>query len=157
METAADLNRLGITLRPLPSGMSRSGNNRRRDLTYEGRALLQYVLKTKPSFNLVRRYVRCIEQLRGGGIVEVPWLLLSNPHLIALIDQPGKSASKGDEEFAWRLNAVMVLAEASTKGAIRFLNAGNSLVFCEWFIPVWCLSNGNILENCSDNFQTILP
>lgn len=129
METAADLNRLGITLRPLPSGMSRSGNNRRRDLAFEGHALLQYVLKAKPDFALVRRYVRCIEQLRGGWGIGVPSLILRNPHLLALFDQRGQSASEGVEEFAWRLSAAMVLAEASTKGATRFLSTGKQSGF----------------------------
>lgn len=122
METAADLDRLGITLRALPSGMSRSGNNRRRDLANEGHALLQYVLKASPDLALIRRYARCIEQLRGGATLGLPSFMLRNPHLIALIDQPSPSANKGLEEFAWRLNAAMVMSEASIKGAVRFLS-----------------------------------
>lgn len=143
METAADLERLGITLRVLPSGMSRSGNNRRRDLALEGHALLQYVLKAKPDFALIRRYVRCIEQLREGASLEVPSFMLRNPHLIALIDQPGQSASKGAEEFAWRLNAAMVMSEACIKGAVRFLSLGKRSGF---FVNGLTMSGALVME-----------
>jgi len=121
METAPDLKRLGITLRPLTSGMSRSGHKRRRCVAYEGHALLRYVLMAKPDFSLVRRYVRSIEQLRGGVALGIPSLMLRSPNLIALIDQPGQISSETSKEFTWRINAAMVLAEASTQGATRFL------------------------------------
>ena len=143
METVVDLKRLGITLRELSSGMSRSGNNRRRDLAYEGHALLQYVLNAKPSFSLIRRYARCIEQLRGGATLGIPLFMLRNPHLIALFDQSGKSDSKGTEEFVWRLNASTVLAEASIKGANRFLSLGKRSGF---FVNSLSMSSALVME-----------
>jgi NADH dehydrogenase len=129
METASDLKRLGITLRPLTSGMSRSGNDRRYCVALEGHALLRYVLKAKPDIGLVRRYVRSIEQLRGGVALGIPSLMLRSPNLIALIDQPGQISSETSKEFTWRVNAAMVLAEASTQGATRFLGLGKRTGF----------------------------
>ena len=129
METTEDLKRLGISLRSLHSGMSRSGDSRRRNLASEGRALLHYVLGTQPDQALIRRYVRSIELLRDGLPLGISALMLKHPVLIALLDEPGRFTSERAAEFTWRLNAAMVFAEASTAGGTRFLGLGNRAGF----------------------------
>lgn len=120
-ETADDMRRLGITLRPLALGMARSGNGRRRALLREGRALLAYVLREAPAPVLMRRYARCVETLRSGAALGVPRLFERIPPLLALLDDPSLRSQVGAEEFVWRMQAALVLAEASPQGARRFL------------------------------------
>lgn len=124
MQTAHDLQLLGVALRPLISGMTRSGNARRKALIREGQALLEYALRSEPTTALVRRYVRSIEFLRDGIPLELPVLLLSMPVTIALLDCSAARSTAEGRELAWRLNAAVVLSEASVQGARRFLGAG---------------------------------
>lgn len=124
MDTKNDLQLLGVTLRSLSPGMTRSGNSRRRNLIREGQALLAYILKVKPTSTLVRRYVRCIESIRGGSPLHLPRFMLRFPVAIALLEEPSIQSTPTGAEFAWRLNASVVLAEASIQGAHRFLAVG---------------------------------
>lgn len=122
METRDDLLLLGVSLRTLASGMTCAGDGRRRCLIREGQALLAYVLKTKPNSLLVRRYVRCIEKIRMGQALSLPEFMLRLPLAVALLDEPGLLLPHAaGAEFVWRLNAAVVLAEASIQGARRFL------------------------------------
>lgn len=118
MRSAEDLARLGISLRPLPSGMARSGNGSRRALLREGRALLCYTLRAPPSASLVRRYVQAIEQLRGNAALPLPTLLLRFPALLPLVED------QRNGELCWRLQAAVALGEASPQGARRYLRLG---------------------------------
>lgn len=129
MQTNQDLQLLGIALRSLPSGMTRSGNDQRRNLIREGNILLQYVLKAKPTQTLVRRYVRCIEQMRGGHSLPIPSFLFLAPVTIALLDHTPSQPTRLEQEFIWRLNAAVVLAEATVQGARRFLGIGENTSF----------------------------
>jgi NADH dehydrogenase len=120
MDTAKDLRRLGLTLRPLETGLARGANGVRRARIAEGRAMLAYVLRAPPRSALVRRYVRAIERLRGGAPLPLPDLALRRPACLALFD--GAGATRG--ELGWRLDAAVALAEASPQGAKRFLRSG---------------------------------
>lgn len=124
METERDLRLLGISLRSLSSGMARSGDGRRHNVIREGQALLHYVLKVRPTPALVRRYVRGIESARGGQPLYLPELLLRMPVAIALLDDSSLLSTPSGADFSWRLNAAVVLAEASVQGARRFLAIG---------------------------------
>lgn len=125
METASDLKRLGLSLRPLRSGMHPSGSERRRSLLREGRALLAYVLKELPPGSaMLRRYVRAIEQLRGGKAMCLPELFLVSPLFILLLDESAWADKATRAEFSWRLDASTMLAEATPLGARRFLDIG---------------------------------
>ncbi len=124
METQTDLNRLGLQLRPINSGMHPSGSARRRGLLREGWALLSFVLKAAPSSTLLRRYTRGIEQLRDGQSLGLKSTVLANPMLLSLFrasDWPDMNSGK---EFTWRLDAATVLAEATQSGAHKFLGLG---------------------------------
>jgi NADH dehydrogenase len=126
MDTANDLQRLGLSLRSLPSGMHPSGGDRRRRLICEGQALLTYVLKERPGTSLLRRYVRAVEKLRGGSLLDLPAWTLRLPIALALLDDRAFALSARGAEFAWRLDAATTLAEATTQGARRFLSLGRS-------------------------------
>jgi NADH dehydrogenase len=126
MNTACDLRRLGISLRSLPSGMHRSGDDRRRQLIGEGRALLTYVLKERPGTGLLCRYVRAVENLRGGWPLGLPTWALALPATLALFEDHAFASWASNKDFAWRLHAATALAEATTRGACRFLGLARS-------------------------------
>lgn len=124
MDCKTSIEVLGLQLRPLVSGMSRSGCGRRRALLREGRAIMAYVLGETPSFMLLRRYARSIECLRSGTALQLPPVLLNCPTIIASIDCSALDGTSTGREFMWRLNAAVVLAEASTQGAQRYIRQG---------------------------------
>ncbi|OGS99140.1 MAG: hypothetical protein A3F73_03715 [Gallionellales bacterium RIFCSPLOWO2_12_FULL_59_22] len=121
MDTAPDLKQLGLTLRPLHSGMHPSGSDRRRKLLKEGRALLVYVLKDFPGNAVLRRYVRTIESLRDGQALDLPQTFLSRPILLSLLDHSAWTDQRTWAEFSWRIDTATVLAEATPSGAYRYL------------------------------------
>ncbi|MFH2135443.1 MAG: NAD-dependent epimerase/dehydratase family protein [Pseudomonadota bacterium] len=125
MDTAADIELLELSLRPLPDGMHASGSIRRRCLLREGHAFLCYLLKTAPTFSLLRRYVRTVERLRDGLPLALPELFLRYPFFMPLIENHTSTSSRYLDEFNWRLDAVTLLAEATPQGAIRFLGSGS--------------------------------
>lgn len=124
MDTASDLNQLGLALRPLASGLHPSGDDRRRRLLEEGKALLTYVLKDQPGSSVLRRYVRVIESLRGGKAFGLPRILLDFSVLLSLCGKASWSDAVEGAEFVWRLDAATLLAEACPMGARRFLTLG---------------------------------
>lgn len=126
MQTQPDLQRLGIKLRSLDSGMHRSGLRRRRDLALEGQALLSYVIGTKAPSELIRKYISCIEQLRNGRAIGLKERYLNIPKLIHLIDLKNINKIDLGQEFIWRLNAAVFISETSIIGAERFLGIGHS-------------------------------
>jgi NADH dehydrogenase len=125
MATASDLERLGLKLRSLRAGMHPSGNDRRRCLLREGQALLIYVLKTKASGALLRRYVRAVEKLRDGRDLGLPQLFLQWPVMLAIVDNGSNSKTVWGNELLWRLDSATILAEATPQGAQRFLGLGD--------------------------------
>jgi NADH dehydrogenase len=125
MKTQSDLDKLGLTLRPLRSGMHRSGNDRRRRLLREGRAFLTYILKEHPNSVLLRRYARATEQLRDGQTLVLPSLFLNYPVFLSLFDRLTWGDPATWEEFSWRLDVATILAEATPLGAHRFLGLEN--------------------------------
>lgn len=129
METSDDLRRLGIQLRTLENGLHRSGDSRKRDLAIEGQGLLRYVLGTRPTKGLIRKYVRCIESLRDDRPLTLKPCYLRWTVLLHLIDTANTDQSFAIQEFVWRLNAAVVIAEASPLGAKRLLGLGQSCGF----------------------------
>lgn len=124
---ADSLAALNLRLRPLASGMHRSGSDRRRRLLKEGSALITYLLGERAPAALMRRYARAVEGLRDGLPAGVPDALLNWPSSLALLDSRTLLHLAGAEELDWRLDAATALAEASTVGARRFLMIGASL------------------------------
>ena len=89
-------------------------------------ALLSYVFGTKTSSELIRKYIRCIEQLRNGRAIGLKERYLNIPKLIHLIDLKNINNIDLGQEFIWRLNAAVLISEASIIGAERFLGIGHS-------------------------------
>ena len=129
METRDDLRRLGIKLRPLEKGLYRSGDSRTRELAIEGHGLLRYVLGVKPTQGLIRKYVRCVELLRHDCSLSLKPCYLRWTALLHLIDTANTDPSSDAQEFVWRLNAAIVIAEASPLGAKRLLGLGQPYGF----------------------------
>jgi uncharacterized protein YbjT (DUF2867 family) len=136
MDTEGDMKMLGVTLRSLKTGMSRSGDDRHRALIREGQSLLAYVLKTKPTLALVRRYVRCIKHTRQGQPLFLPEFALRLPFAIALLDDAKVSSMPSGAEFVWRLNAAVAFSEATIQGAGRFLAIGESSGFIRGLLHI---------------------
>jgi len=124
METEKHLKLIGLELRNLESGMHKSGCDRRRKLLIEGRAILTYILKSKPELALLKRYVRMIELLRNSEALTLPSIVLNKPVFLALLDGKKIQDTQLGDEFYWRLDAATLLAEATTAGSARFLNVG---------------------------------
>jgi nucleoside-diphosphate-sugar epimerase len=122
MDTAVDLEAIGLELRPFDNGMHRSGNDRRRRLFKEGKALLAYVLRAKPGSTLVRRYARSIEELRAGKPLALPPIFLKCPTALALLDDHSFIELQSGSEFGWRVDAATIIAEASVQGVDRFIS-----------------------------------
>ena len=124
MTTKTDLDKLGLTLRSLPTGLHPSGDDRRRRLLREGQALLKYILKKQPDNTMLRRYVRAIEKLCTDQALDLPNTFLNYPILFSLIDKASPLPGATDTvkmRFTWRLDAATIIAEASPAGAARFL------------------------------------
>jgi NADH dehydrogenase len=136
MATASDLELLGIALRPLAAGMHSSGNGRKRALLQEGQILFAYLLKKPAGGVLLRRYVRAIEKLRGGGALALPKLFVWWPTLLALVDGGGSTKTAWGKEFLWRLDSATILAEATPLGARRFLGLGDGHGFARSTIGI---------------------
>ena len=126
MNTATDLRQLGLNLRSLSSGLSPSGDDKRRRLLCEGQAMLNYVLKERPSIGLMRRYVCAVEKLRGDTPIALPAWSVRWPITLALFDSEFTGQSTRGKEFIWRLDAATVLAEATQQGARQFLGVGKN-------------------------------
>ena len=117
---------LDLRLRPMASGMHRSGSDRRRRLLREGRGLISYLLGEPARALLTRRYARAIETVRDGVPAGIPERLLEWPSCLAVLDSRALLQSAGATELCWRLDAATALAEASPAGARRFLMIGDS-------------------------------
>jgi nucleoside-diphosphate-sugar epimerase len=124
MDTTSDLKQLGLKLRSLSSGMHPSGDDRRRCVLQEGAALLTYLLKVPPGSSLLRRYVRVIERLRGGLPVGLPQWVMHYPVAMSLLDVSAWEDARVGADYAWRLDAATMLAEATPLGADRFIGVG---------------------------------
>lgn len=129
MDTKYDIQALGVSLRSISSGISPSGDDRRRRLLRESSALLTYILRVKPTSALMRRYVRCIERVRNGQPLLLPNFMFYFPSTIAMLDESRVYSSAVSMELAWRLNMSVILSEASVQGATRFLSIGKTSGF----------------------------
>ena len=128
MDSGASLTSLSLQLRSMQIGMrpDSDANQRVRD---EAVAMLQYVLNRQPDGILIQRYVNAIAQFRNGHALGLPRFAIRHPSLLALLDDPAFVRSERGSEFAWRLDAATLLAEASQIGAVRFVGINQSAGF----------------------------
>jgi nucleoside-diphosphate-sugar epimerase len=129
METQFDLNTLNLKLRDLRSGMHSSGDIRRREILQEAYAMLSYILKSKPSYSVLRRYLKIIEKLRDAKSLGLPSYYIRRPFLFSLLDKRAWQNKYEYDEFIWRLDAATMLAEATPYGGYYFLGLGDQQGF----------------------------
>jgi nucleoside-diphosphate-sugar epimerase len=115
VETRADLERLGLTVRPFADGMA-GEPAARRQLLAEGRCLLGFVLRADPGGALVRRYARA---MGSAGALALPPLVRRWPALLRWVEPLG-----GEGDLRRRLTIALALAEASPEGE-RALSCGD--------------------------------
>ena len=125
LESATDLELLGVRCRPISEGMPRSGNGRRRLLLLEARCMLSYLLTPPPTISMCKRYTRAIEQLRNGTLLGLPTFILNWPILLFLLDK-NVTPCGWLNEVKWRLNAGLIISEASIEGYYQYLTDGRS-------------------------------
>lgn len=117
MATADDLRQLGVSLRPLWAGLSRSGSGRRAILE-EGIAVLRYLSREPVDRGALRRYARAVISLDGGPPL-VPRCMLCCPLLLALMDGNHALPDSFRRKLEWRLLAAAALQEATPRSAPR--------------------------------------
>lgn len=122
MKTTNDLHFLDLKLRQLSSGLNSSGSNSRRQILIEGFAFHAYIVGKRIKKINVRNYVRIIERVRKGDSLQLPLCHQTWPFWIALFDDKKIEIYPWVKEFKWRLRAATLLAEASTTGAIKFID-----------------------------------
>lgn len=125
MESVESLKSLGLTLRPLHKGMPKNTDSLD-FLQQEASAILCYLLKESPPQELVNRYIEAIEYCRSGHPLGLPRFMLQHPVLLALIDDRSFLMSDRGAEFAWRLDAATLLAEATPRGSTHFIGINSS-------------------------------
>lgn len=126
MDTRADLDRLGVTLRPFPEGMNQSGSHRAL-LLREAKTLLSYVLRAQPQTALLRRYVRAAEIQDDTKPLPLPLTVHRFPALLGLLEGKWAMGPGFWAVLKRRLNAALLIAEASPQGSSRFLALGRDV------------------------------
>lgn len=120
MMTADDLRKLSLSPRSFFDGATRSGRGRR-GLFREGRLLLGYIQKSEPGSALLRRYVRCVEELGNKRPLQFPDAVHKIPLLLSVLDNAWYLESSYRSELESRLHIAMFLSEGTRQGASRFL------------------------------------
>jgi NADH dehydrogenase len=124
MRTERDLSSLGVSLRSLTNGLTRSGHSGRRSLIREAQALIGFVLgRSRVKSSLVRRYVRAIEHVSAGRIVGLSPFFMRHPAYLALLDFKHHSGSPFVTELTERINIATLVAEASPATSAYFLSS----------------------------------
>ncbi len=85
MPTAADLDRLGLTVLPFSEGMLKEPAARRA-LIREGRTLLHYVTGSAPSASLLHLYMRALRAKGEEGALRLPRAVHAAPFLLRFLE-----------------------------------------------------------------------
>ncbi|KXF81373.1 hypothetical protein ATN88_01120 [Enterovibrio coralii] len=91
----------------------------------EARALLQYILRVKPSLNNVKRYVRAIDVLKNGQPLHLNLQCLYSPYKIGQHD----NLIFKDQDLRDRLNIAMTTVECSPQGFNIFVNSKHNSIW----------------------------
>ncbi len=121
LDAEADLQALGIRLRPLADGLGPHGRPERR-LLEEGRALMCGLLGHPPYPFALRRYVQAMRTLGHGRALPLPAGLLAHPALIASLDTRAFRRAALPGNLAWRYGVAIRILEAQMRHAHEFLH-----------------------------------
>jgi nucleoside-diphosphate-sugar epimerase len=122
MNTADDLEFLGLKLKTIECGMESIFGDKESQLANEAMAFLSYVMKVPPSSTEISKYILAIQNLRGNSLLYLPSMFINFPILLILLEANIKnfSSSKFMGEFKWRLRAAIRMSEATIYGSERF-------------------------------------
>ena len=142
METRSDLNKLNLIIRPYWSGNHASGNIRRRFLLREGKMFLSYISKDKPSSLMLRLYVRSIESLSKAKFLVLPSIFIYFPVLLSIVELESWRNNNLAEEFSFRMDIALKIAETGQQGARRFIefSSMNKFFQCIFTISISLLN-----------------
>jgi len=129
MDTAHDLETLGLHLRSMSIGMKRGKTGVRRQRLEEGRCLLYYVLRAAPSGSLLRRYTRAMEQVNAEVTLDIPTIFRVFPKALVLLEKRPFTPGARKSALAFHLYAAVTLAEATPQGVRLFRCNGPTIAF----------------------------
>jgi NADH dehydrogenase len=123
LDAGDDLAKLGISLRPVSSALSPSGQSTR-CLLLEARALAQAITDVLPPLGLLRRYVRLLEVFGQRECLSLPKSLLGRRAWLAALDSSARKRQQAPfGGLIWRMNLMSRLAEAQPELADLYLMA----------------------------------
>jgi len=121
MSRCYDLRPYRLALHALTCGSAVSKSRTRRALIEEANTILKFILKAPPSSSSLKLYVRAIQSLRDYKPIGLPAITIRWPLLIALFDTAQIRRLVENNEFCWRMQAAVRIAEASGSHQKRFL------------------------------------
>ncbi|MBW3096883.1 NAD-dependent epimerase/dehydratase family protein [Pseudohoeflea coraliihabitans] len=157
MQTADDLRRLGVNLRRLEDGMSRSGNASLRNLLEEGHCLLTYIMRSPPPVSLTRRYVRYVQQFKTATeAIGLPKLCLQFPFLVSFLRNVQPVPHSIPHQIRLRLKAAISIADASPAGARRFMLLERDISFARRLLILLNAASGELVARICRPFLSPL-
>lgn len=123
MECDSDLEELGICLRDLRDGLSRSGRPSRR-LLREGAAMRRSLVGGYDGIWSVRNYPRMLMSQDQALALNLPAMLLRFPRLLSALDSPKSRSEVRAATLMGRMNMMYRLCETSTEDAAKFIASG---------------------------------
>lgn len=109
IETKADMEELGVMVRPLADALCEEAPRRR--LLLEGFILLRYLTGGKPGIAMLRRYVHGLHRFGSGRPLRLPFPIKYFPSVLSVL-QPLSDDGKGGSELSRRLQMSLLIADA---------------------------------------------
>lgn len=123
MDCDSDMEELGIRMRDLRDGLSRSGRPYRRLLS-EGTALRRSLFGGNRGLWAVRNYPRMLVSHDQTLALDLPTIVLRFPRLLAALDSPKDRSETRASTLMGRMNMMYRLCEAGAKDAAKFIAPG---------------------------------
>lgn len=136
MNTEADLRSINLVLRPLNSGMHKSGDSQTREILQEGQAFGRYLFSNYYSYSFLKSYLLAIRQLNKGKPLLLPSIFLKWPMLIYFIEINPFFKSKFIDNLKSRITIASLVMEASPTGSFIFLGLGTRNTFLKSFLGI---------------------
>lgn len=136
METEADLKSINLVLRPLASGMHKSGDGLTREILHEGLAFGRYLFNNYYSYSFLKSYLLAIKHLKGESSLSLPPIFLKWPMFIYFIEINPFFKSKFLDELKSRVAITSLIMEARPSGSIIFLGLGSKNTLLKSFFGI---------------------
>jgi NADH dehydrogenase len=122
MQCETDLRTLGLTLCH-PADLLERRRGSMRPWLREAQALSRAVLGQPASHAVLRRYPRLLQRVGVSAPLRLPPLMLRSPRWLAALDAPAQRRGAEVGSLAWRMGAMLQLAESDPLRASDFLGA----------------------------------